>query len=261
MFKKVTIDLGGRPLTIETGRLAKQANGTALVTYGETVVLVTATAAKDPKAEIDFLPLTVEYQERFYAVGRIPGSFFRREIGRPSDKETLSARFIDRPLRPLFVKGYQHETQVIATVLSADQENDPDVLAMIGASCALIVSDITFTPATGGDGSTVTDDSNAATGLASGGHRARLVPMFAQAVATSQRAVDKAAEATTRAAEAVVSAAAAAACAEDAEAPVGREPPAALTSARGTVSTKILHRSTPVPWCNCSSRVRICAAT
>ncbi|MBA3002655.1 MAG: polyribonucleotide nucleotidyltransferase, partial [Desulfurivibrio sp.] len=94
MFKKVTIDLGGRPLTIETGRLAKQANGTALVTYGETVVLVTATAAKDPKAEIDFLPLTVEYQERFYAVGRIPGSFFRREIGRPSDKETLSARFI-----------------------------------------------------------------------------------------------------------------------------------------------------------------------
>ncbi|MCX5865453.1 MAG: polyribonucleotide nucleotidyltransferase [Deltaproteobacteria bacterium] len=144
MFKKVTIDLGGRPLTIETGRLAKQANGTALVTYGETVVLVTATAAKDPKAEIDFLPLTVEYQERFYAVGRIPGSFFRREIGRPSDKETLSARFIDRPLRPLFVKGYQHETQVIATVLSADQQNDPDVLAMIGASCALIVSDIPF---------------------------------------------------------------------------------------------------------------------
>jgi len=144
MFKKVTIDLGGRPLSIETGRLAKQANGTALVTYGETVVLVTATAAKDPKAEIDFLPLTVEYQERFYAVGRIPGSFFRREIGRPSDKETLSARFIDRPLRPLFVKGYQHETQVIATVLSADQQNDPDVLAMIGASCALIVSDIPF---------------------------------------------------------------------------------------------------------------------
>ncbi|MHB1014611.1 MAG: polyribonucleotide nucleotidyltransferase, partial [Desulfurivibrionaceae bacterium] len=144
MYKKVTIDLGGRPLTIETGRLAKQASGTALVTYGETVVLVTATAAKDPKAEIDFLPLTVEYQERFYAVGRIPGSFFRREIGRPSDKETLSARFIDRPLRPLFVKGYQHETQVIATVLSADQKNDPDVLAMIGASCALIVSDIPF---------------------------------------------------------------------------------------------------------------------
>lgn len=144
MYKKVEIELGGRPLTIETGRLAKQANGTAVVRYGDTVVLVTATAAKDPKPEIDFLPLTVEYQERFYAVGRIPGSFFRREIGRPSEKETLSARFIDRPLRPLFAKGYQHETQVIATVLSADQQNDPDMLAMIGASCALTISNIPF---------------------------------------------------------------------------------------------------------------------
>jgi len=144
MYKKVSMDIGGRTLTIETGRLAKQANGTALVTYGETVVLVTATAAREPKEEIDFLPLTVEYQERFYAVGRIPGSFFRREIGRPSEKETLSARFIDRPLRPLFADGYQHETQVIATVLSADQQNDPDILAMIGASAALSVSDIPF---------------------------------------------------------------------------------------------------------------------
>jgi len=145
MYKKVTIELGGRPLSIETGRLAKQANGSVLVTYGETVVLVTATAAREAKAEVDFLPLTVEYQERFYAVGRIPGSFFRREIGRPTDKETLSARFIDRPLRPLFPKGYQNETQVIATVLSADQKNDPDMLAMLGASCALLVSDIPFT--------------------------------------------------------------------------------------------------------------------
>ncbi len=144
MYKKVEIDLGGRPLTIESGRLAKQANGSALVTYGDTVVLVTATAAKEPKPEVDFLPLTVEYQERFYAVGRIPGSFFRREIGRPSEKETLSSRFIDRPLRPLFADGYQHETQVIATVLSADQKNDPDVLAMIGASAALAISDIPF---------------------------------------------------------------------------------------------------------------------
>ena len=144
MFKKASIELGGRTLTIETGRLAKQASGSALVTYGETVVLVTATAAKEAKAEVDFLPLTVEYQERFYAVGRIPGSFFRREIGRPTDKETLSCRFIDRPLRPLFAPGYQHETQVIATVLSADQENDPDMLAMIGASAALTVSHIPF---------------------------------------------------------------------------------------------------------------------
>lgn len=144
MYKKAEVELGGRTLSIESGRLAKQANGSALVTYGDTVVLVTATAAKEPKTEIDFLPLTVEYQERFYAVGRIPGSFFRREIGRPSEKETLSARFIDRPLRPLFADGYQHETQVIATVLSADQQNDPDLLAMIGASCALTLSDIPF---------------------------------------------------------------------------------------------------------------------
>jgi len=131
-------------LTIESGRLAKQANGAALVTYGETVVLVTATAARQPREKVDFLPLTVEYQERLYSVGRIPGSYFRREIGRPSEKETLSARFIDRPLRPLFADGYRNETQVIATVLSADQQNDPDILAMIGASAALTVSDIPF---------------------------------------------------------------------------------------------------------------------
>lgn len=143
-MKKVSIDIGGRQLTIESGRLAKQANGAALVTYGETVVLVTATAAAEPKEKIAFLPLSVEYQERFYSVGRIPGSYFRREIGRPTEKETLSARFIDRPLRPLFAEGYQHETQVIATVLSADQQNDPDILAMIGASSALGVSNIPF---------------------------------------------------------------------------------------------------------------------
>ncbi|MBU0730350.1 MAG: polyribonucleotide nucleotidyltransferase [Proteobacteria bacterium] len=144
MYKKVDVEIGGRTLTVESGRLAKQANAAALVTYGETVVLVTATAAKDARESVDFLPLTVEYQERFYAVGRIPGSFFRREIGRPTEKETLSARFIDRPLRPLFQEGYQNETQVIATVLSMDQENDPDMLAMIGASCALTISDIPF---------------------------------------------------------------------------------------------------------------------
>ncbi len=143
-MKRVTVELGGRTLTIESGRLAKQANGAALVTYGETVVLVTATASRQPRDKVDFLPLTVEYQERLYSVGRIPGSYFRREIGRPSEKETLSARFIDRPLRPLFADGYRHETQVIATVLSADQQNDPDILAMIGASAALTISDIPF---------------------------------------------------------------------------------------------------------------------
>jgi polyribonucleotide nucleotidyltransferase len=144
MYKKVAIELGGRILTVETGRLAKQADGAVLVTYGETVVLVTATAAPEARSEVDFLPLTVEYQERFYSVGRIPGSYFRREIGRPTEKETLTCRFIDRPLRPLFAAGYRHETQVIATVLSADKENDPDLLAMLGASCALGISRIPF---------------------------------------------------------------------------------------------------------------------
>jgi len=144
MYKKVEVEIGGRTLSLETGKLAKQAGGSVLVTYGDTVVLVTATAAKEPNPNVDFLPLTVEYQERFYAVGRIPGSFFRREIGRPTEKETLTCRFIDRPLRPLFADGYQNETQVIATVLSADKQNDPDMLAMVGASCALGISDVPF---------------------------------------------------------------------------------------------------------------------
>ncbi len=144
MFKKVETEIGGQKLTIESGRLAKQANGSVLVTYGETVVLVTATAASEPRVDIDFFPLTVEYQERLYSVGKIPGSFFRREIGRPSEKETLTSRFIDRPLRPLFAKGFTNETQVIATVMSMDQQNDPDVLAIVGASAALQVSDIPF---------------------------------------------------------------------------------------------------------------------
>jgi polyribonucleotide nucleotidyltransferase len=144
MYKKVEVEVGGRTLSIETGRIAKQAGGAVVVTYGDTVVLVTATAAKEPNPNVDFLPLTVEYQERFYAVGRIPGSFFRREIGRPTEKETLTCRFIDRPLRPLFAAGYQNETQIIATVLSADKQNDPDMLAMVGASCALGISDVPF---------------------------------------------------------------------------------------------------------------------
>jgi len=144
MEKKISVELAGRTLTIETGRLAKQASGAVLVTYGQSMVLVTATAAREPRESVDFLPLTVEYQERFYAVGRIPGSFFRREIGRPTEKETLSCRLIDRPLRPLFAAGYQNETQIIATVLSADHENEPDMMAMIGASAALSVSHIPF---------------------------------------------------------------------------------------------------------------------
>jgi polyribonucleotide nucleotidyltransferase len=144
MYKKVEAEIGGRTLSIESGKMARQANGSVLVTYDETVVLVTATAAKEQKPNMGFLPLTIEYQERFYSVGRIPGSFFRREIGRPTEKETLTCRITDRPLRPLFAEGWMTETQVIATVLSADQQNDPDVLAMTGASAALTIYDIPF---------------------------------------------------------------------------------------------------------------------
>ncbi|MBF0498145.1 MAG: polyribonucleotide nucleotidyltransferase, partial [Deltaproteobacteria bacterium] len=144
MKQSVTVELGGRPLTVETGRMAKQASGAVLVTYGETMVLVTAVATDDIREGIDFLPLTVDYQEMSYAAGRIPGGFFRREIGRPSDKETLTSRFIDRPIRPLFADGWSYETQLIATVLSMDQDNEPDVLAITGASAALAVSDIPF---------------------------------------------------------------------------------------------------------------------
>jgi polyribonucleotide nucleotidyltransferase len=135
--------LGPKTLTIETGKVAKQASGAVLVRYGETTVLVTVVAAPEER-QTDFLPLTVEYQEKIYAAGRIPGNYFRREIGRPSEKETLTARLIDRPIRPLFPKGYRYETQVIAMVLSMDQENEPDTLAMIGASAALEISEIPF---------------------------------------------------------------------------------------------------------------------
>ena len=143
MKKNVKTEVGGKTLSIQSGKLAKQASGSALVQYGETIVLVTAVSAREERP-VDFLPLTVEYQEKIYAAGRIPGNYFRREIGRPSEKETLTARLIDRPIRPLFPKGYRYETQVIATVLSMDQENDPDILAMIGASSALGISDIPF---------------------------------------------------------------------------------------------------------------------
>jgi polyribonucleotide nucleotidyltransferase len=143
MIKKVELQFHGRPLSIEVGRLAKQADGAALVQYGETVVLVTAVAAKELKLDTDFFPLTVDYQERTFAAGKIPGGFFKRE-GRPSEKEILTCRLIDRSIRPLFSEGLRCETQIIATVLSADRENDPDVVAMLGTSAALHVSDIPF---------------------------------------------------------------------------------------------------------------------
>jgi polyribonucleotide nucleotidyltransferase len=136
-------EVGGKTLSIQTGKMAKQASGSVVIQYGETVILVTAVSAKEESA-VNFLPLSVEYQEKIYAAGRIPGNYFRREIGRPSEKETLTARLIDRPIRPLFPKKYAFETQIIATVLSMDQENDPDILGMIGASAALVISDIPF---------------------------------------------------------------------------------------------------------------------
>jgi polyribonucleotide nucleotidyltransferase len=144
MEKVVKTEINGKEFSISTGKVAKQASGSVLVQYGETIVLVTAVAAKDPKLDASFLPLTVEYQERIYSAGRIPGNYFRREIGRPSEKETLTSRLIDRPIRPLFPEGYSFETQVIATVYSMDKENEPDILAMVGASTALQLSDIPF---------------------------------------------------------------------------------------------------------------------
>ncbi|HLS69240.1 MAG TPA: polyribonucleotide nucleotidyltransferase [Kiloniellales bacterium] len=137
------IDWGGRKLVLETGRIARQADGAVLATYGETVVLCTAVGAKQPRVGIDFFPLTVNYQEKTFATGKIPGGFFKRE-GRPTEKETLTSRLIDRPIRPLFHRNYRNETQVVCTVLSHDMENDPDVVAMIGASAALTLSGIPF---------------------------------------------------------------------------------------------------------------------
>ncbi|MEQ8507904.1 MAG: polyribonucleotide nucleotidyltransferase [Rhodospirillaceae bacterium] len=137
------IDWGGRKLVLETGKIARQANGAVVATYGETSVLCTAVGQRSPKPGVDFFPLTVNYQEKTYAAGKIPGGFFKRE-GRPTEKETLVSRLIDRPLRPLFHESYRNETQVICTVLSHDLENDPDVIAMIGASAALTISGIPF---------------------------------------------------------------------------------------------------------------------
>jgi polyribonucleotide nucleotidyltransferase len=151
MFNRVETEVGGKTISIETGKIAKQASGSIVIQCGETVVLVTVVGAKESKPEMGFLPLTIEYQEKLASVGRIPGNYFRREIGRPSDNEVLTCRIIDRPLRPLFPDGYSSETQVIATVLSADQENLPDVLALTGASFALSLSDVPFNgPVAGG---------------------------------------------------------------------------------------------------------------
>ena len=140
---KKTMEWGGRTLTLETGRIARQADGAVLVTYGETVVLCAVTAAKQPKPDIDFFPLTVTYIEKTYAAGKIPGGFFKRE-GRPTEKETLISRLIDRPIRPMFAEGFYNDVQVVCTVLSHDLENDSDIPAMIGASAALAISGVPF---------------------------------------------------------------------------------------------------------------------
>src|SRR5438874_3605060 len=142
MFRR-EIEINDTPLSFETGKLAKQADGSVLVRMGDSVVLVTACAAPNPREGIDFLPLTVDYKEYTYASRRIPGGFFKRE-GKPSEKEVLTSRCIDRPTRPLFPAGWRYETQIIALVLSADQENDTDVLAITGASAALALSEIPF---------------------------------------------------------------------------------------------------------------------
>ncbi|MEW6378296.1 MAG: polyribonucleotide nucleotidyltransferase [bacterium] len=144
MIKSLQVELAQRTFTISTGLMAKQANGAVTVQYGETVVLVTAVCEAKPREGTDFFPLTVNYLEKSYAAGRIPGGFYKRE-GRPSEKEVLTSRLIDRPLRPLFPDGFRNEVQIIAMVLSADLENDPDILSIIGASAALVVSDIPFT--------------------------------------------------------------------------------------------------------------------
>jgi polyribonucleotide nucleotidyltransferase len=140
---RVELDWGGRKLVLETGRVARQADGAVLATYGETTVLATAVAAKQPREGVDFLPLTVDYQEKYYAAGRIPGGYFKRE-GRPTEKETLVSRLIDRPIRPLFADGWRCETQVIVTTLSHDLENDPDILALVASSAALTLSGAPF---------------------------------------------------------------------------------------------------------------------
>src|ERR1051326_6786081 len=143
MYAKKAISFGGREFSIETGKVAKQADGAVIVRLGDTVVLVTAVGDRHPREGIDFFPLTVDYREYGYAAGRIPGGYFKRE-GKPTEKEVLTSRLIDRPIRPLFAEGYRNETQIIAMVMSADTDNDPDIMAITGASTALFISDIPF---------------------------------------------------------------------------------------------------------------------
>src|SRR6201981_2551345 len=146
---RVELDWGGRKLTLETGKMARQADGAVVATYGETTVLAAVGGAKHPKEGIDFLPLTVNYTEKYYAAGRIPGGYFKRERG-PTEKDTLTSRLIDRPIRPLFADGWRCDTQVTITVLSHDMENDPDIVAMVAASAALTLSGAPFMGPIGG---------------------------------------------------------------------------------------------------------------
>ena len=143
MFKTFETELAGRKLVIENGKIAGLANGSVVVRYGDTVVMVNVTASKEPRDGIDFFPLSVDYEEKLYAVGKIPGSFQKRE-GKPADKAILTSRAIDRPLRPLFPKDFRNDVCIVATALSVDQDNSPEVAAMIGASAALSISDIPF---------------------------------------------------------------------------------------------------------------------
>ena len=141
-FRK-ELDWGGRKLVLETGKIARQADGAVMVSYGETIVLCTVVGVKTAKPGQDFFPLTVNYQEKAFAAGKIPGGFFKRE-GRPSEAEVLKSRLIDRPIRPLFPDGFRNEVQIVATVLSFDNENDPDIVSMVGCSAALTLSGIPF---------------------------------------------------------------------------------------------------------------------
>jgi len=143
MYKTFSMELAGRTLTIETGKLAQLANGSVLVRYGDTVVLSTATASATPREGVDFFPLSVDYEERLYAVGKIPGGFIKRE-GKPSEKAILTARVIDRPLRPLFPKDLRNDVAIVNTVLSVDQDNSPELAALLGSSIAVSISDIPF---------------------------------------------------------------------------------------------------------------------
>src|ERR1051325_11569995 len=149
MLHTVEVDLDGRKITLETGKMAKQANGAVVVRSGDAVVLVSACMANEAKPGAGFFPLTVDYREYTYAAGKIPGGFIKRE-GRPSEKEILTSRLIDRPIRPLFPEGFLNETQIIAMVLSADPEQDPNSLAIVGAAAALAISDLPFTHILGG---------------------------------------------------------------------------------------------------------------